>query len=68
MKKRPVRFIKVVRTARKLKKAGELDGLSNDEIALVIAMAIAEGDPKIDWDKLLEFITKLLPIIIAIFT
>jgi len=53
-------------------KAGELDGKSTEELAvevlneLVAANPKAFSDPAIDWDKLIAFIEKLIPLILKI--
>lgn len=53
-------------------KAGELEGKSTETLAvevldeLVAANPKAFDDPGIDWDKLIEFIEKLIPLILKI--
>ena len=62
----------VVRTAMRLKKAGELEDASREEIAAIVLTEIvsenrdvvfASSDPTIDLDKWLAFIEALMPLI-----
>jgi hypothetical protein len=54
-----------------LKKAGKLDGLPNEEIAVEImkewqlSTDLTQA-PDIDWDALLDFIERLIPVILKI--
>ena len=63
---------KIAVTAKALKEAGELDGLSREEIAEAIADEIMGASPRafaelgVDWDSVLAFIEKLLPIILQL--
>jgi hypothetical protein len=57
--------------AKKLKKEGKLVGSRKDKAAailneLVTADPQAFADPSIDWDAILAFIEKLLPLILTI--
>lgn len=63
----------MLRVSRQLKESGELTkGMSDDEMAEAILEAIVTEDPKafgepgIDFDAILEFIKKWLPIIMSI--
>jgi len=65
-------FKKIRKTVRKLKAAGDLDGMDNAAIAATVMDRLAADNPKLlgikdfDWDALLAFIEKLLPIILQL--
>lgn len=62
----------VRKVARQLRKEGRLKGLSQREMAELILDVIAVDNPKafaapnIDWDALIAFIEKLLPLILKL--
>lgn len=62
----------VKKIVRQLRKEGKLRGLSNREIAGLVLDTIVAENPKafaqaqIDWDALIAFIEKLLPLILKI--
>jgi aspartate/tyrosine/aromatic aminotransferase len=61
-----------VAAARKLNDAGALKGLSRHEKAVVILDQCVQdnptafADPSIDWDALIAFIERLIPLIMTI--
>lgn len=65
-------FRNVLRTTRALRNDGKLEGLAREEIAVVVLTSIVEqrpqayADPMLDWDALLAFIERLLPLILKI--
>ena len=65
--------IKILRTARKLAKAGEIKaGMSQEDIQDAILAAMTEDDPAMsepgfDWQALIALIIKMLPLIFALF-
>lgn len=62
----------LVKTAKALKDAGDLEGLSDSEMSAAILMKLVEGndavlnDPQFDWDGLLQFLERLLPLILQL--
>ena len=62
----------LVKAAKALKEAGDLEGLNDSEAAAAIMMKVLEGneevlsDPSFDWDGLLAFIERLLPLILQL--
>ena len=62
----------LVKTAKELKAAGELEGLSDSEASAAILSKLLEGneevlaDPQFDFDGLLDFIERLLPLILKL--
>ena len=62
----------LVKTAKLLKAAGELEGLSDSEAAAAVMCKLLEGnedvmaDPQFDFDGLLAFIERLLPLILKL--
>ena len=65
-------FNSIRKTVRKLKSNGDLEGLDNAAIAAAVMEKLAADNPKLlgikdfDWDALLAFIEKLLPIILQL--
>lgn len=63
---------KAVAAARALKAEGKFDGLDKREKAAAILDYLVQEDPKafadpeLDWDAILAFIEKLLPLILTI--
>ena len=62
----------VIRVTREMKKAGDLEGVSQAELsAMILNQLMTENpkvyaDPSLDWDALLDFIERLIPIILKI--
>lgn len=65
--------IKILSTARKLVKSGEIKaGMSQEDIQDAILAAMTEDDlamlePGFDWQALIALIVKMLPLILALF-
>jgi hypothetical protein len=57
---------------KRLKDSGELDGLDNAAIAAAVLDEIVQAnpqlaqDPGVDWDSILAFIERLLPLILKL--
>ena len=58
--------LNVFRTARKLKKQGLLSKNSKIAAKQVAEALKLRGKPGVDWDKIIEFLTKLMPIILQL--
>ena len=73
-RKRGVTFINLIRVAGELEAEGEISkDMTADEIAAAVLERIVAENPKafedveaVDWDALLAFIERLLPIILQI--
>jgi len=67
-----VTFGKALRAAKALKKEGKLDGLTKQEQAAAVLEYLVDDDPQafadpsLDWDAILAFIEKILPLILKI--
>ena len=67
-----VTFRNIRRVMADMQQAGELEGLSSAEISAEVLNRLigdnpqAFGDPSVDWDALLEFIEKLIEIIMRL--
>jgi hypothetical protein len=65
--------IQILRTARKLVKSGDITpGMSKEDIQDAIMAAMADDDPAMleagfDWQKLIDLIIQLLPLIMKLF-
>ena len=67
----------LIRVTKQLKRDKKLEGLTHDQIAVVVAEQLVVENPKaaadatIDWDAIIAFIERLIPLImkiIALFT
>lgn len=62
----------LVKAGKELKAAGALEGLSDSEVAAALLSKVTRGneevlaDPSFDWDSILSFIEKLLPLILKL--
>ena len=62
----------ITRVTKELRAAGELEGLGEGEIAALVLDKIVEDNPKaftdpgFDWDSILVFIERILPLILKI--
>ena len=65
-------FRNILRVTKQLQENGELEDLTQAEIAAEVMAVIAEENPKsfaeasLDWDGILNFIERLLPIILKL--
>jgi len=65
-------FRNIRTVTKRLLETGDLEGLSQTEIAAEVMLVITEEnakaftDPSIDWDSILSFIERLLPLILKL--